>query len=186
MGARLLRDDVRLFQIGAAVIAIAVLDHAFVHPEPGTSAGDHLASGLIPTAITVLAALSYPRLRPGLRACIALIFGSLSLVAGITDGVRHAVINGMSGDDVTAILASVAGAGLVCIGASTLWRSRRRDERLRRSLRAARARGRPRGDRRGTRGRADGDGDPRHARCPFPRPGCGPGQRVPLGEFHYR
>ena len=66
MGARLLRDDVRLFQIGAAVIAIAVLDHAFVHPEPGTSAGDHLASGLIPTAITVLAALSYPRLR---RAC---------------------------------------------------------------------------------------------------------------------
>ena len=131
-GRELLRDDVRLFRIGAAVIAIAVLDHAFVHPEPGTSAADHLASGLIPTAIAALAAFSYPRLRPGLRACIALVFGSLSLVAGITDGLRHVVINSLSGDDVTAILAAVAGAGLMFVGASTLWRSRRLDERPRR------------------------------------------------------
>src|SRR6478609_9998252 len=60
-----MRDDVRLFRVGAAVIAIAVADDAFVHPEPGTSAGDHLASGLIPIAIAVLAALAYPRLRAG-------------------------------------------------------------------------------------------------------------------------
>lgn len=131
-GRELVLDDVRMFQIAAAVIAIAVVDHAFVLPESGTSAGDHLASGLIPTAIIIIAALAYPRLRAGLRACIALVFGALSLVAGIVDGIRHVVINAMSGDDVTAILAAVAGAGLLFVGASTLWRSRRLDERLRR------------------------------------------------------
>ena len=128
----LMRDRVRLFQLGAAVIAIAVADDAFVHPEPGTSAGDHLASGLIPIAIAVLAALAYPRLRAGLRACLALVFGALALDAGIVDGIRHIVINTMSGDDLTAILATFAGAGLLVLGAVTLWDSRRLDRPRRR------------------------------------------------------
>ena len=128
----LIRDRVRLFQVGAAVIAIAVADDAFVHPEPGTSAGDHLASGLIPIAIAVLAALVYPRLCAGVRACLALVFGALALDAGIVDGIRHIVINTMSGDDVTAILATFAGAGLLVLGAVTLWDSRRLDRPRRR------------------------------------------------------
>ena len=122
------RDDVRLFQVAAAVIAIAVADDAFIHPEPGTSARDHLASGLIPIAIAVAGALAYPRLRAGLRACIALVFGALALEAGIVDGVRHAVLSGISGDDVTAILAALAGAGLVILATATLWRTRRLNE----------------------------------------------------------
>jgi len=44
-------DEVRLFRI--ATTAIAVADDAFGHPEPGTSAGHHLASGLIPIAIAL-------------------------------------------------------------------------------------------------------------------------------------
>ena len=116
----LMRDRVRLFQVGAALVAIAVADDAFVHPEPGTSAGDPLASGLIPIAIAVLAALAYPRLRAGLRACIALVFSALALDAGIVDGIRHIVINTMSGDDLTAILATFAGASLLVLGAVTL------------------------------------------------------------------
>jgi dienelactone hydrolase len=124
----LMRDRVRLFQVGAAVIAVAVADDAFVHPEPGTSAGDHLASGLIPIAIAVLAALAYPRLRAGLRGCIALVFGALALEAGIVDGIRHVLINTASGDDLTAILAALAGAGLLVLGAVTLWDSRRADD----------------------------------------------------------
>ena len=128
----LMRDRVRLFQVGAAVIAIAVADDAFVHPEPGTSAGDHLASGLTPIAIAVLAALVYPRLRAGWRACLALVFGALALDAGIVDGVRHVVINTMSGDDLTAILAAFVGAGLLVLGAVTLWGSRRLDHPRRR------------------------------------------------------
>ena len=120
------------------MIAIAVADDAFVHPEPGTSAGDHLASGLIPIAIALAAALAYPRLRAGVRACVALIFGALALEAGIVDGIRHVAINTVSGDDVTAILAALAGAGLLVLGAVTLWRTRRLDERhLRRYARRA-------------------------------------------------
>ena len=126
----LVRDDVRLFQVAAGVIVIAVADDAFVHPEPGTSAGDHLASGLIPIAIALLGALAYPRLRPGLRACLALLFGALALEAGVVDGVRHAVVSSISGDDFTAILAAIAGAGLIVLGAITLWRTRRLDEHL--------------------------------------------------------
>ena len=120
-----MRDRVRLFQVGAAVIAIAVADDAFVHPEPGTSASDHLASGLIPIAIAVLAALAYPRLRVGLRACLALVFGALALDAGIVDGIRHVLINTASDDDLTAILGALVGAGLLGLGAVTLWDSRR-------------------------------------------------------------
>jgi dienelactone hydrolase len=134
----LIRDDIRLFRVAAAVIAIAVADDAFVHPEPGTSAGDHLASGLIPIAIALLAMLAYPRLRAGVRGCIALVFGALALEAGIVDAVRHIMVNSISGDDVTGILAVLAGSGLLVLGAATLWRSRRLDERLsRRYLRRA-------------------------------------------------
>jgi uncharacterized protein len=126
----LVRDEVRMFQLATGLIVIAVADDAFVHPESGTSAGDHLASALIPIGIAIIAMLAYPRLRSGLRACVALIFGAFAVDAGIVDGIRHAVINTISGDDVTAIVAALAGAGLVVLGAITLWRARRLDERL--------------------------------------------------------
>lgn len=135
---QLLADEVRLFQLSTAVIVIAIIDDAFVHPEPGTSAGDHLASGLVPIAIALAAAVAYPRLRAGLRASIALIFGALALDAGIVDGVRHIVTNTISGDDLTACLAAIAGAGLVALGTATLWHARRRDNtHLRRYARRA-------------------------------------------------
>ncbi len=66
------------FRAALAVIVVAVVDDAFVHPEPGTSAGDHLASGLVPAAIAVVAALAYPRLRPGLRGVAGLVCGVLA------------------------------------------------------------------------------------------------------------
>ena len=127
-----------MFQLAVGVIVIAVADDAFVHPEPGTSAGDHLASGLIPIAVALTAAVVFPRLRAGARACVALTFGALALAAGIVDGVRHVVINTISGDDVTPCLSVLAGAVLVALGALTLWRTRRRDaSRLRRYVRRA-------------------------------------------------
>ena len=131
-----LTDEVRIFQIAMAVIAVAVADDAFVHPEPGTSAGDHLVSGVIPIAVALAAGLVFPRLRAGMRACVAIGFGALALGAGIADGVRHIVVSTISGDDVTACLSAIAGAVLVVLGGLTLWRTRRRDEaRLRRYTR---------------------------------------------------
>ena len=73
-------------RIALGVIAIAVLDDAFVHREPGTSVADHVAGGLIPVAIAVIAAFAYPRLRPGLRAVVALVLDrSRSSPASSTD-----------------------------------------------------------------------------------------------------
>ena len=43
------RSEILLAQIGLVVIAIHVIDDNFVQPQPGTSAGDHLVSGLVPT-----------------------------------------------------------------------------------------------------------------------------------------
>lgn len=134
----LLAYEVRFFELATAMFVIAVADDAFVHPEPGTSAGDHLASGVVPIAIALAAAVAYPHLRAGVRAGIAVIFGALALQAGIVDGVRHIVINTISGDDVTACLAAGAGAGLIVLGTLTLWRTRRRnDSPLRRYTRRA-------------------------------------------------
>ena len=119
-----------------AAAALWVLDDAFWHREPGTAIGDHLASGFIPAARAALLAVAYPRLRPGTRAIAALTTGPLMIVAGVVDGARHVAVDRLAGDDVSAILAGVAGAVLVVLGAAVLWRTRRMDERpLRRYLR---------------------------------------------------
>jgi dienelactone hydrolase len=45
----------------------------------------------------------------------------------VADGLRHALVDGLAGDDLTALVAGVAGVLLLCDGAQRLWRSRRRD-----------------------------------------------------------
>jgi uncharacterized protein len=111
-----------------AVIALAVLDDAFLHREPGTSIADHVASGLVPAAVALALAVVYPGRRPGVRALIALVCGSLAIVAGTVDGLRHILVDRLAGDDVSSLLALVAGAALILLGAAVLWTSRRRDE----------------------------------------------------------
>ena len=70
--------------VGAlVVIAVHLLDDNFVQPEPGTSAADHLVSGLVPLAALLAFASAYPRLRAGLRAAIAIPLGVLAIVAGV-------------------------------------------------------------------------------------------------------
>src|SRR5687767_65732 len=78
-----MRRERTLFLIGIGVIAIHVIDDSFVQPQPGTSAGDHLVSGLVPLAVLGLAAAVYPRVRGGARAAIALLLGVFGVVAGI-------------------------------------------------------------------------------------------------------
>jgi hypothetical protein len=110
------------------VVAVAVVDDAFIHREPGTSVADHLAGGLLPAALAIALAVLYPRLRPGLRAVVALTSGSLAVVAGVVDGLRHVLVDRLSGDDLTALLALAAGVVLIALGIAGLWRSRRLDE----------------------------------------------------------
>lgn len=115
-----------------AVVAAYVLDDNYVHREPGTRIGDHLASGLVPVAILLVLAAAYPRLRPGHRGVVALACAPLALVAGIADGLRHVAVDRLSGDDLTALLTTAAGAALLALGIVTLWRARRLDESRRR------------------------------------------------------
>jgi dienelactone hydrolase len=117
------------FRAALALIAIAVLDDAFVNREPGTTVAGHLVSGLVPVAVAALLAWAHPRLRPGARALAAITCGVLAVVAGVVDGARHLAVDRLSGDDVTVLVAGVAGLALIAGGVTGLWRTRRLDER---------------------------------------------------------
>jgi uncharacterized protein len=130
------RRETLTVRVAFGLIALHIVDDAFVHPEPGTAAGDHLVSGLVPTAVIALLALAYPRMRAGLRSCIALACGLVAVVVGIGTSFRHVVIDGPAGDDASGILATLGAIALVATAVVTLWRTRRADEpRARRYLR---------------------------------------------------
>ena len=116
--------DTILAQAGFLVIALHVLDDRFLQPQPGTSAGDHLVSGLVPLAVLVGAAALYPRLRPGARASVAALLGLFGVVTGF-EAVYYLDAGQFSGDDFTGLAAIADGLGLIVLAALTLWRSRR-------------------------------------------------------------
>jgi hypothetical protein len=123
------RFETRVFRGALGLVALGVIDDAFLHPEAGVTAGDHLAGGLVPLAFAAALAAGYPRLAPGVRGLAAMACGVLALAAGVADGFRHVAIDRMQGDDIAVMLAGIAGAALILLGTATLWRSRRRDER---------------------------------------------------------
>src|SRR5438552_13852107 len=119
-----------LARAAIAAIAVHLIDDNFVQPEAGTSAADHLVSGLVPLAALFAFAALCPRLRAGLRAAIAIPLGLLGIVAGVGEAGYYSLQVGPSGDDYTGLLTIPAGLLLVGIGATTLWTARRRDDRL--------------------------------------------------------
>ncbi len=126
-----------VFLVAVAVIALHVLDDSFIQPEPGTSAGDHLVSGLVPLAALGIAAVAYGRIAPAWRAALALVIGLFGIMAGL-EGWHYTMKVGASGDDYTGLLALPAGVVLVLLGLVSLWQSRRTEgTRGRRYLRRA-------------------------------------------------
>jgi uncharacterized protein len=119
------RLERQIFLAATGVIALHVVDDSFLQPQPGTSAGDHLVSGLVPLAVLGLAAAVYPRVRGGARAAIALLVGVFGIAAGI-EAVHYTTQVGPSGDDFTGLLCIPAGAALLGLGLVTLWTTRRR------------------------------------------------------------
>ena len=117
--------EYRIFLVAVGVIALHVVDDSFLQPQPGTSAGDHLVSGLVPLAGLGLAAGAYRRLRGGARAAIALLVGVFGIVAGI-EAAHYTRQVGPSGDDFTGLLSIPAGVALLGVGLVTLWATRRR------------------------------------------------------------
>jgi hypothetical protein len=124
-----LRSEAGLARVALGVVALHVVDDNFLQPNPGTSAADHLVSGLVPLALLIGAGLFYPRLRAGARAALALTAGFFGVLAG-TEAVHYTREVGPSGDDYTGPLSIPAGLMLIGLGAVTLWKSRRTDDRL--------------------------------------------------------
>ena len=125
------------FYTAAGLIALHVADDSFIQPQPGTSAGDHLVSGLVPLAVLGLAAAAYARVPGGARAAIALLTGVFGIATGI-EAVHYTTKVGPSGDDFTGLVALGAGMALLGLGLVTLWTTRRREGSLpRRILRRA-------------------------------------------------
>lgn len=126
--AAALRTEAGVARVALGVVGLHVVDDNFLQPEPGTSAADHLVSGLVPLAAVVAAVALYGRLRAGFRAVLALVFGFFGLLGG-SEAVHYARNGATSGDDFTGFLSIAAGFVLLGIGVATLWRSRRRDDR---------------------------------------------------------
>ena len=126
------RVETAVARASLAVVALHVIDDNFLQPQPGTSAADHLVSGLVPLGAVIASLVGYPSLRAGLRATLALALGVLSIVGGAGEAGYYAREVGLSGDDYTGLLMIPAGIALVSLGALTLWRTRKTDDRLRR------------------------------------------------------
>jgi uncharacterized protein len=120
--------EAALFRLAIAVIALHVVDDNYLQPESGMSAGDHLVSGLVPLAVLGLAAWGYPRLGGGLRGTVTLVLGVLASSVAI-EAVHYTNQVGASGDDFTGLLVIPAALLLLGLGAVTLWRTRRTNDR---------------------------------------------------------
>jgi uncharacterized protein len=105
--------------------------HNFLQPQPGTSAGDHLVSGLIPLAVLLICVAFYSRVRASLRGSVAALLGIFGVVIGV-ESLYYLDAGRLSGDDYTGLAAIPVGLLLICVGAMTLWRTRRVDDSRRR------------------------------------------------------
>jgi hypothetical protein len=119
------RTEHRVVVAALALIALHIADDNYLQPEPGTSAGDHLASGLVPIAILIAVGFVYPHLhRAGMRATLLMTLGAIGIAIGVP-GVYYLTDGTASGDHYTAPFAIVAGVVLFVLGPVVLWTARR-------------------------------------------------------------
>src|SRR3954471_832400 len=109
---------------GATALALAhAFDDAFLLPGPGVPLTQHLLAAGIALAASVLAIVRFATLRPGVRAALAFTFGALAMVNGGRHA-HHVLTVGVTANDVTGVLALVAGAVLVGLAAWIPFRHR--------------------------------------------------------------
>ena len=104
-----------VFRVATAIALLHALDDAFLHRQPGVGLGQHALAAAISLGAGVGAIAVFPRLRPGLRAAVAIVFGVLALVNGGLHG-AHVAAGEVGGSDVTGVLAAAAGVVLVLLG----------------------------------------------------------------------
>ena len=116
----------RIAQAALGVMALHVADDSFLQPASGTSAADHVVSGLVPILVLALAAWAWPRVRPGVAAAGGVALGLFG-AALAAEAVFYWGATGLSGDDFfSGLAAGLAGLVLIGVSATVLWTSRRR------------------------------------------------------------
>src|SRR4051812_32041618 len=115
-----------VFLTAVALIALHVVDDSFLQPQGGTSAGDHLVSGLVPLLAAALSGRAFIRARPGVRAALGLAWSLAALVSGV-EAVYYSQHGGLNGDDYTGLVAMATTPLLIGLAIALLWRSRRID-----------------------------------------------------------
>lgn len=106
-----------LFRGATALVLLHALDDAFLNRQPGVPVGQHALAAVIALVVGIAAIVAFPRLRPGLRAGIALVFGVFALVNSVLH-VVHIAVDDVAGSDVTGVLAVAAAAALFSPSAS--------------------------------------------------------------------
>ena len=109
---------------GAALVALLhALDDAFLNRQPGVGLGQHAVAGLIALAAGVGAIAAFPRIRVGLRALLAFVFGILAIANGAQHAL-HIAAEGVGGSDVSGVAALVAGLVLLALATAIPFRHR--------------------------------------------------------------
>ena len=124
------RSEVALARLAIGVVALHVVDDSFLQPNPGTSAGDHLFGGLVPLAA---ARRRGGVLRPPARRSARDDRAPRRLLRRPRrhgGDPLHAWASARPATTTPGLLSVPAGLTLLGLGAVTLWRSRRRDDRL--------------------------------------------------------
>ena len=116
------------FAAASAVVAFHAATDAFLAPEQGTRWADHLVPGLGTLAVIVGSVVVFRVGRPGVRAVLALVLGTLAIEGSIL-AVVDARNVGVRGDDWTGFLLAPVGLTLVLLGVILLWRSRKSEGR---------------------------------------------------------
>jgi acetyl esterase/lipase len=114
------RWEAAAFRIGTAAALLHALDDAFLNRQPGVGLGQHWLAAAISLVVGVGAALGFPRLRPGFRAAISVVFGAFAIVNGALHA-AHISVDGAAGSDYTGVVALAAGIALVLLGLAIPW-----------------------------------------------------------------
>ena len=118
-----LSGEALVFSAATVVALLHAFDDAFLHRQPGLGIGQHALAAAIAAVGALAAILAFPSLRSGLRAGLALTFGSLAIVNGFQH-LNHISVDGASQSDLTGVLAAAAGLVLVGLAVSIPWRHR--------------------------------------------------------------
>jgi hypothetical protein len=117
------RWETLVFRAATAVALVHALDDAFLNRQPGVPLDQHALAAAIAVMTGSAAIVAWPRLRPGLRAGVALVFGVLATMNGAMH-VVHIAKDGPAHSDLTGAPALAAGIVLIAFALWIPWRHR--------------------------------------------------------------